>query len=434
MSSQDPWVNWKNATERRLQSMAAALKELVGRHGDTDRKVNAAFNELKGYLGQGNKQNLPFDAKTLDQVVGRVRLLEYWLQTYENEYTNVYVRPERAVSALVKDPKTRQTFISPLKETTKPFVITTTPSRIISPAGNSQAFGQFEIPIEENVRGDTEIFGLGLVSYTSPSFRIELNNTNTNTKLQNNPIHGMTLFGDLTSATGGGPQPFLFYESLFLQPGHWLQITFTDFSGSTNNIEVVAYARRFLGYDTRFMDRQQLINLFFSRLSYPFHLTSDNSIDLTTSTTAATTSNFTLDRSFDLEIGKSMARWSNTSTGADVGAPNAYSARHNLKVGKSGTPITDNATRTMALFGTSNFPIIWQEPLLLKRGSLLILESTNSISGTANRTLNATFAGRALPYMPAPDQLMVGQTVGADDLVPFAGRHDQNVPVYPVEG
>lgn len=402
---------WLNSMERRMRDL---MKGSNQRFQSIDKK----FAELDNYLKSPSGDKLPFDAQSLDDLTQKVQTLEYVLKTHEESSSAIRIRPERAVAALLHNPTSGETFINPVKEVTKPFWLKTS-TQAVAVTGNGLSQTAFSAPIEENVRGDLEIFTLAVAAYTSISYRTRLTHGGRTRNLQNNPIHARGMWGDMTS----GPQPFFLYESIFLEPGQQLFVEYTDFSGSTNTIETIAQARRFLGYDTRYLTREQLIRLFYSRFSFPFWMTSDSSVTLASNTTGTVTGNFTLDRGFDFEIGKAMHCVSNTSTFAEVAS---YAYRLSFTEGRSGRAITDGDIHAFSIAGSSNFPMLWMEPHLLKRGTPLVGTFINSVNGTANRGVDFILHGRGLPYMGLPDQLL-GDTIGADALVPFNSRNDGTI-------
>jgi hypothetical protein len=365
-------LNWQNSVERRLRALGMT--------------VDRGFAQLGEVLKGGN---LPADVPGWQAMETRVRSLEQWLRVFDSTTSQIAVRPERSVPATVTDKNTGATYINPVKEITKPFIIRTNPQSITIPA-SGQAYAKFQIPAEENLRGDSEIFSLMLVAATSTSFRIELTHTGRNQFLQNKPIHSMAMFGNMMS----GPQPFILYESIFLEPGQELLLTLTDFSQAPNTVELVAQARRFLGYDTQHLDRAGLINLFYSRLSFPFWLTSDTNINLPAGLTGSIQTNYTTDQAFDIEAGKMMAAGSNTLNGS----PQVVPCHVQIQEGRSGRYLTDNFVHVNALFGTSNFPIILFEPLLIKRGTTARLTVNNDVNGFPDNSIDLVFHGRALPY------------------------------------
>jgi hypothetical protein len=134
--------------------------------------------------------------------------------------------------------------------------------------------------------------------------------------------------------------------------------------------------------------------MFYSRLSFPYWLTSDNTISLPPTLTGSTTVNFTVDHSFDIEAGKLMSAGFNTLNGS----PQSVPCHIQLQEGRSGRTITDGFVHNLALFGTSNFPIILFEPLLIKRGTTMKATINNDVTGFSNQGIDLVFHGRALPY------------------------------------
>jgi hypothetical protein len=177
-------------------------------------------------------------------------------------------------------------------------------------------------------------------------------------------------------------------ESIFLQPNQTLEVYLYDFSGSPNNVEIIAHGRKFIGYTTSGMDRRGLIQAF-ARNTWPYWLTTDQPIALNASTSLPLTVQFSQERQFHAEYGKVFQ----FGTINGVAAPIYYHLQ--LNEGASGSLLIDTAP-IITVAGTSNFPFPLPEPYLTLRGTILVGQITND-TGQASLASDIVFHGRALP-------------------------------------
>jgi hypothetical protein len=385
--------------------------------GGLDRRMKQIEQSLAQYL---STNRVPKDVGDITRLERKVRALAYHIRATDEVQNMVAVRPERAVPALVQDAK-GMTWINPVKEVTKPFTLAATPRGLVTiPAGKSVTV-TFLAPTEENNRGDFEITELMLTRYTSACFKVELLHGGRNMNLQNQPVHQAGVFGDMTASTGF--QPFALFESIFLEPGQELQVKFTDFSGSDNMVEVFASGRRFLGYDVGGLDREGLINLFYSRRSVPFWQTFDTVASMGSGSTGQATPTSTIDRSYDLEVGRIVYQTSTVTGG--TGVASAIRSHVQVNEGRTGRLIFDNV-HSLAFGGNGNFPNNLMEPWLIKRGTVLAFTFTNDITGTANQQVDVVMHGRALPYRVPGRRSLAPASRGQNVQAPL-GQQDLSV-------
>lgn len=342
--------------------------------------VNAKFNS-KLWIS-----NVTRAIKVLNE---RNRALAAALDAHEAMLAKAVVRPENSVPATVKNRKTGERAINPLKAWVKPFQLrTTTGQRTVLVPANGKNVVSFVVPAETNLVGDCEIFSLKLAAATSKACRVKIKHNGIGRYLMNQPVILPAVFADMTITN---PSPMELCESIFLQSGMELTVELYDFSGSDNTIELVVEGRRFLGYGADGLTRDSLMDVFEKRLSFPFWLTTDSVPSLAANTNAfATQATMTVDRGFDLEL---VSRMQYASTSSSLGA---FDYRLQVFEGPSGVLLDDDVLAN-CWGGTGAYPYMLKETWLAKRATPITINLTNG-SATANRSVDLVYHGRGLPY------------------------------------
>lgn len=331
-------------------------------------------------------------AKKLNDLDRKQGALAQHVDAYEQWALKSVVRPESAVPALVRSTEDNRLYVNKLKDYVKPIVLRTDKQALtVTVSANRTASVSFVLPPEDNAVGDVEITSMYMVSRTSPAARVMLYHTGAQKYLMNKPVQIGAVFADMDPSVAVNAQPVDLYESIYLEPNQEIRCDITDYSGADNTFELVIEGRRFWAFDIEGLTRESLVDMFYSRLSFPFWFTLDSVTTLATSTTAgATTAYATCDRSFDLEL---VDRCRYESTGTVV---TPYSGYHvEVRESYSSRVIMDNVSARV-FGGSGQYPLRFKEPWLVKRGSPIYHSFTNNDG--QSRTVDLVYRGRALPY------------------------------------
>lgn len=331
-------------------------------------------------------------AKTKQLEKGHVVLSQH-LDAYEQYVTKSVIRPESAVPALVRDQKTSRLYVNKLKDYVKPIRLrTTTGQTTITVLANSRNTVSFVVPPEDNAVGDMEVYSLLCAAATHMNWRCMVYHTGAQRYLMNKPVHGSLVFADMDPARVFNAQPIDLYESIYLEPNNELRVEITNYDSVDCVIELAVEGRRFWAFDIEGLTRESLVDMFYSRLSFPYWLTQDSVTTIGTTTTPFAYSNtMTVEKGFDLEV-IDVCRVESQSNKVVNGYTNYHTQ---INESASGRLIFDNI-RATCFGGSGQWPLRFKETWLVKRGTPIQANYTNDAG--ISTVIDHVFRGRALPY------------------------------------
>jgi len=353
--------------------------------------------------------------KQKDLEKGHVVLSQH-VNAYEQYVTQSVIRPESAVPSLVRDEKSGRLYVNKLKDYVKPIRLrTTTGQTTVTVPANSKNTVSFVIPPEDNAVGDVEVYSLYCAAATSMAARVMVYHTGAQRYLMNAPVVIGAVFADMDPSRTFNQKPVDLYESIYLEPNNELRVEITDYSGQANTFELVLEARRFWAFDLEGLTRESLVDVFYSRLSFPYWQTQDSVTTLGTSTSPFAYSNtMTVEKGFDLEVYDVVRQESQNNV------PVQYWNYHvKLNESASGRLIMDNV-KANCFGGSGAYPLYFKEPWLVKRGSPIQANYTND--GGVSTVVDHVLRGRALPYSLPGQRTLTPVDPGVQQDFPVRGQ------------
>lgn len=291
--------------------------------------------------------------------------------------------PGQPIPILIKDPRTGEIFMNPLKKWVKPFTLTMEPSELTLPA-----FGISEpIPLPIDNKGHFEVIDAFFTSQQAAGFTVLLQDPDNRPILMNREIHAATIAsggGVLTNGgaitTGDAGRPFRWPESFWMNiEGHGKAIfaVFRNLSSQSNKIRFALHGLRWYCLQAPPKIAERMQQIYHARFrTMPYFFTTDKFISLSGGASGSFTVRFG-DEAWT-EISKLMA----FSTAFDI---NATQNDFDVRISETTTSkrfMNDLISRNL-VFGNGEFPMELWESDLFEPGYRLTFELKNN-SQSAN--------------------------------------------------
>jgi len=280
------------------------------------------------------------------------------------------------VPTFLKNEQTRLIYLNPLKKFVKPFWLV---PQDVNNTGNLAVGANTAQPmiLRNDQQGPFE--GFYATVQHNGDMLVRINDTGMQRDLMNRDVHVDTIF----TPAPGGQSPFIFPESLWMDAGSTLQLTFTDISGVGQSVRPVIHGRKFYlrsaprGIGTNVLARRERER----RVSTPYFYTTDVAVALTAGQTGLQVP-LTVSQEGHFEARK--------ITVVSTGAFDFRISENRNGINLAGAIFTSS----VSCGGIASFPYIFPESWLIERNTQLTVEFNNVFPGV--NTIFFTISGRRI--------------------------------------
>ena len=280
------------------------------------------------------------------------------------------------VPTFLKNEQTGVVYLNPLKKFVKPFWLT---PQDVNNTGNLTvgALASSPMILRNDQQGPFE--GFYATVQHNGDMLVRIQDTGMQRDLMNRDCHLDTIF----APAPGGQSPFIFPETLWMDAGSTLLLTFTDASGVIQAVRPVIHGRKFYlrsaprGIGNNVLSRRERER----RVSTPYWYTTDQAMALAAGQTGL---------QIPLTVSQEGHFEARKITCVASGPFNFKISENRNGINMAGNTFVSNVSCT----GIASFPYIFPESWLIERNTQLTIEFNNVFPGP--NTIFFTISGRRI--------------------------------------